>query len=139
MLVIAGCQSEKSPVEIDKGVDMCESCRMTISDFHSAAEIIESSKVHKFDDIGCMLAYAQTSNLNFGNANFWVMDYDSLSWVNADVAYYVLSPSIRTPMGYGIIAFKDSIKANEFADKIGGKIERLESLFKTDWRTRHTH
>jgi copper chaperone NosL len=112
---------------------------MMISDFHYAAEVIEKRKVHKFDDIGCMLAYAQTNNLSLEKARFWVMDFDGTSWIRGEEAYFVLSEGIHTPMGYGIIAFKDPIKAKERANKTKGEVMRFESLFKMDWKPRHEH
>jgi len=118
---------------------MCENCRMTISDFHYSAEIIEKGKAHKFDDIGCMLAYAQANNLSPQKTRFWVMDFDSTTWIKGEEAHFVISSEIHTPMGYGIIAFKDPIKAKETADKTGGKAMRLESLLKMDWKERHEY
>ena len=137
--VITGCRPDNSPVPIDKGLDMCEYCRMTITDLQYAGEIIERKKVHKFDDIGCMLAYAQTHNLNTNNAGFWVMDFDSLNWVKAEEANYVLSSEIKTPMAYGIIAFKDPIKANNTADKTKGEVMQFLTLLDIDWKARHAH
>jgi copper chaperone NosL len=112
---------------------------MTITDLHYAGEIIERKNVHKFDDIGCMLAYAQSHNLNTGNAGFWVMDFDSLSWVKAEEANYVLSSEIKTPMAYGVIAFKELTKANNTADKTKGKVLQFQTLFDIDWKARHAH
>ena len=139
ILLIIGCQSSDSPVPINREVDMCEHCRMTISDFRYAAEIIEKRRTHKFDDIGCMLAYAQSKNISPGNARIWVMDFDNSTWIRGDEAYFVTSPEIHTPMGYGIIAFKDPIKAKEVADKNEVEVVELKSLFELDRNPQHTH
>jgi copper chaperone NosL len=112
---------------------------MMIDDFRYAGEIIEIRKVHKFDDIGCMLAYAQAEDLGPEKANFWVMDFDSATWIKGKEASFVLSPDVHTPMGYGIIAFKDEIKAKEISDKTGGEVMRFEPLFRRDWKPRHEH
>ncbi|HLE25758.1 MAG TPA: nitrous oxide reductase accessory protein NosL [Thermodesulfobacteriota bacterium] len=138
-LLIIGCQSENTPVSINKGTDMCEYCRMMIDDFHYSAEIVTKGKVHKFDDIGCMMAYAQSNDLSLDKAHFWVMDFDSATWIKGDEAYYVLSPGIHTPMGYGIIAFKDQIKAKETEDKSKGEVKEFKSLFNIDWKQRPEH
>ena len=138
-LLIISCQPENSPVSINKGTDMCEYCRMMIDDFHYSAEIVTKGKVHKFDDIGCMLAYAQSNDLSLDKAHFWVMDFDSATWIKGDEAYYVLSPGIHTPMGYGIIAFKDQIKAKETEDKSKGEVKEFKSLFNIDWKQRPEH
>jgi copper chaperone NosL len=110
---------------------------MMIDDFRYAGEIVEKRKVHKFDDIGCMLAYAQSNNLNPDKAYFWIMDFDSTTWIRGEEAYFVLSPEINTPMGYGIIAFKDGIKAKETASKNNGEVKDFKSLFNIDWKPRH--
>ena len=118
---------------------MCEYCRMMIDDFHYSAEIVTKRKVHKFDDIGCMLAYAQSNDLSLDKAHFWVMGFDSATWIKGEEAYYLLSPGIHTPMGYGIIAFKDQIKAKETEDKTKGEVKKFKSLFNIDWKQRHEH
>jgi copper chaperone NosL len=139
LLLVIGCRSENSPVSINKGVDMCEYCRMMVYDFHYAGEIVTKRKVYKFDDIGCMLAYAQSNNMSLEKAHFWVMDFDGATWIKGEEAYFVISPGIRTPMGYGIIAFKDPIKAKETADKTRGEVIQFESLLKMAWKSRHEH
>ena len=112
---------------------------MTISDIRYSAQIIEKRKAHKFDDIGCMLAYAQSKNISPENARIWVMDFDNSTWIRGDEAYFVTSPEIHTPMGYGIIAFKDPIKAKEVADKNEVEVVELKSLFELDRNPQHTH
>ncbi len=118
---------------------MCEHCRMTIGDFRYAGEIIEKRKTHKFDDIGCMLAYAKANNLSIENARFWVVDFKNRTWIKGEEAHFVISPEIRTPMGYGILAFKDPIEAKEVAGKNNGEVIELKSLFELDWNPRHIH
>jgi copper chaperone NosL len=138
-LLTLGCQSADTPVPINKDVDMCEYCRMTIGGFHYAAEIIEKRKAHKFDDIGCMLAYAQANKLSPENARFWVMDFDNSTWIKGEEAYFIISPEIHTPMGYGIVAFKDANKAKEVADKNKVEVVELETIFDLYWKPGHEH
>ncbi len=112
---------------------------MIIGDFHHTVEIVEKRKAHKFDDIGCMLAYAQANNLSPEKVSFWVADFDTTSWIKAEEADFVISPEIHTPMGHGIIAFTDPIKAKEFAATTNGKILQFDSVSKMDWKSRHEH
>jgi copper chaperone NosL len=86
-----------------------------------------------------MLAYAQANKINPENAHFWAMDFDSQSWIRGEEAHYIISREIHTPMGYGIIAFKNPIRAKEFADKTKGEVKQFKSLFKIDWKSRHGH
>jgi copper chaperone NosL len=47
------------PVDIDPG-DMCQSCKMAISQKKYAAEFVDKDGgVFKFDDIGCMFRFAK--------------------------------------------------------------------------------
>ena len=139
ILLTLACKSEDSPVPINSEVDMCEYCRMTIVDPHYAAEIVENGKAHKFDDIGCMLAYANANDLSIENARFWVTDFENTAWLRGEKAYFVISPEIHTPMGHGIVAFKDPNKAGEVADKNKVEVIELKSLFELDWNPRHVH
>jgi copper chaperone NosL len=139
ILLTLGCQPENSPVPINSEEDMCEYCRMTIVDLHYAAEIIEKRKAHKFDDIGCLLAYAQANKLSPENARIWVMDFDNSTWIKGKEAYFIISPEIHTPMGYGIVAFKDPNKAKEVADQNKVEVVELETIFDIYWKPRHEH
>jgi nitrous oxide reductase accessory protein NosL len=43
-------------------------------------------------------------------------------------AFYVVGSSVKTPSGYGIIAFKNKSSANKFAKKEGGKVVKFYEI-----------
>lgn len=112
LVFAAACASgEVRPVPIENG-DMCSFCRMAISEKQFAAEIIAVDEtVLKFDDIGCLLRYRKAGGDKLQVAAIYFTDYDTRQWIKADSAVFVRSKNIKTPMGSGILAFADRVKA----------------------------
>lgn len=114
------------PAQIYYGEDVCERCKMIISEeAYSAQYILPGGKSRKFDDLGCMLHY--TSAGEGGNsergeiATYYVKDYSSGEWIDGSSAYYVWVESIKTPMGHGIVAASDENAARELAERENGR------------------
>ena len=116
LMLFVGCTSrEIKPVDIYPE-DNCSHCRMAISDQSFASEIItQENEVYKFDDIGCAENFKQESP-SLKIAATFVKDYTTKNWLRYDKAVFIETKLI-TPMGSGKIAFADSSKAKEFAEK----------------------
>ena len=110
--LLAACSSgEIAPVPIEAG-DMCSNCRMAISERQFASEIIEQSeKVHKFDDIGCLLKFKEKMGDTLDPAAIFVTGVSSREWVRAEKAFFVRSANFKTPMGSGIVAYSNASEA----------------------------
>ena len=111
---LAGCQKQTTgPEPIKYGRDMCEICRMIISDPMYAAEVRGGPKrtLYKFDDIGDAMHWLETRSWkDQPETEIWVMNSETgEDWLNAREAYYVAGA--LTPMDYGIAAIKDKRKA----------------------------
>lgn len=117
-----------TPVEIVEG-DHCDECGMAIKDMRFAAQIIyKDGTVKKFDDIGCMLIHYDEMDKEALKAIF-VKDYNVLEWVNAKEAMYIIGSDVKTPMMYGIIAFKDMNSGMKFKGEHGGEmVHKFEDL-----------
>lgn len=119
--LVACAAGQISPVPIEDG-DACSFCRMAISERQFAGEIIKTDEsVLKFDDIKCMLRYQQKAEDRSKPAAIFVTDYASKEWVKAEDAFFTRSETIKTPMGGGIIAFRDKAQ-------IQGESLRFEEL-----------
>ncbi len=111
LFVIYGCgdgrkAGEAQSIHWDR--DMCERCKMVVSERKFAAEVIDprSDKVYKFDDIGCAVLWLEEERIPWADeAVIWVTDASTGEWLNARKALYT-DDSI-TPMAYGIAAFSD--------------------------------
>jgi len=93
---------------IQKGIDQCASCGMTIEDveFAAARVMMQNARPLLYDDLGCMLD-ADRENEG-GTAHAWfVQDFNGTGWIDAKRAWYVMDAKNRTPMGSGILAFRE--------------------------------
>lgn len=110
---------EPQPPEIAYGQDMCDACGMIIdAPKFAAATVLKNGEARKFDDIGDMLAFHMDHPDQQVQARF-VHDYNTGKWIRAEKAFYVVSPSIASPMGHGFAAFGDKAAAAEFARRLG--------------------
>lgn len=79
-----------------------------------------------FDDIGCAVINRNnecaTRQMLF-DANAVVVDYASGEELPAEKAWFVLKTDVKTPRGFGIVAFKDKAQAEQFSAGHGkGKV-----------------
>lgn len=117
---------EPQPPEIALGHDVCDMCGMIISEARFAtALLLADGRTLKFDDPGEMFAYHRLNPEPAARAWF-VHDYRSEKWSRGEEAFYVSSPEIRSPMGYGIAAFAQRPAAEAFAHAIGGHLMTFE-------------
>ena len=114
---------------INYGRDVCGHCRMHLSQAGFAAELRDrDGTLTKYDDIGCMLQAMVALHHEVPEA--WVEDHDSGGFLPLLSARLVRSERIETPMGYGIVAFKDENAAQTFARAQGGEVLALEDILR---------
>ncbi len=110
---------------------MCAFCRMAISQKRYAAELIGADgTVFKFDDIGCMIHFAERRGWIAHPPNRFVHDYDSDEWLEASRASFVSSPEIASPMASGLLAVKAPGEAERYAARFRGRVRSLDDLWK---------
>lgn len=100
-----------APPTLHYGGERCAYCTMSIDDarFASAWRTPSGGERH-FDDIGCMVnAYRREGPAS--DSRFWVHDYRTQEWLEVGAAAYLIAPSIKTPMGYGVAAFSTAAEA----------------------------
>lgn len=125
-LLLAGCPEAgpgEGPPELRYGVDPCDRCQMIISEArHAAAYVTTAGEVRRFDDIGCLQQYREASDDQV--ATVWLHDADG-AWVRGSEATVVRAPDVITPMGSGLVAFRDEARARAFAAEHGGQVVPL--------------
>lgn len=105
--------SSSQPLEIPEG-SLCHVCGMKVdsgSPF-SAQAVNKDGKLLAFCDIGDMLIYY--SGAKEKPDKVYVKDYNSKAWIPALNAVYIKSEKIKTPMAWGIAAFKEKADATKF-------------------------
>ena len=107
LAISCGDTHEDGPTAIYYGEDICERCKMIISEKKFVAQYKSSDgKTVKFDDMGCMIHYMDGEKPEHIES-IYVMDYDSGEWTDAEIGYFIWTETVNTPMGYGILSFDD--------------------------------
>lgn len=123
ILVSCGNDTEFKPMNIHYGQDICERCKMIISEEKFSSQLISNSgEVYNFDDIGGMILYLSENNINPETVKIYVKDFNTKKWLNSDEAFYIMTENIKTPMNYGIIAVSDKKSADEIMSNYRGKL-----------------
>lgn len=130
----SSCAKPTDPLaapDIAYGEDVCEQCGMIISEARfAAASIVEvdgNTAPRRFDEVGDMLAYHRT-NSDIPVRRWYVHDYDTEAWLDAEAAYFVVANEIRGPMGSKIAAFSTHERASEFASAVAGEVSSFSVL-----------
>ncbi len=105
-IAFVGCEKKEftsKPAKMHWDRDMCERCKMAISERKFAVQAIDTqNKVHKFDDIGCFVLWKKEDAPNLTIKKVWIPDFETGKWIDAKRAYY--THGVISPMGFGFAA-----------------------------------
>jgi len=126
------------PEPIVWGRDTCDRCRMLLSQAGFAGEMRDrQGTLHKYDDVGCLVGAIVAAHAEVPEA--WVEDHEDGGFVPLLAAHLVRAADVQTPMGHGIVAFKDPAAARAFASPHAGRVVAFEELLHdADWLARVT-
>lgn len=121
LFIAISCKIEPQP--INYGKDQCHFCKMNIVDQqHAAQYVTKKGKQFKFDAIECMLNDLAEKNKTEISI-FLVSDYGNPgTMTDAQIATYLISKEIKSPMGAFLSAFSNKETALETLQTNGGKI-----------------
>ncbi|CZE46017.1 hypothetical protein [Campylobacter geochelonis] len=101
---VVGCDEKKEFGNIHFDRDVCEHCKMLISDKLYAVDALVADKHYYFDDIGCLIEWSKNQKIELENAKIYVADASSGEFFNAKDGFWY--GGFLTPMNYGFAAFK---------------------------------
>lgn len=137
LLLLAGCGGDKKasldPPEVKYGQDISEMGMFVSDPRFTVAYLPEEGKWILFDDIGEMFKYQVTLHPDQKPRVIWVNDYRDKTWLKVEDAWFVQSPSINSPMGWGIAAFRDENAARSMQQDTGGTLMRWDDVKKLSW------
>jgi len=113
---LSACGGPKTgPQAVHYDRDVCEQCRMMISDPHFAAEVrAKDGVLHRFDDIGGAVLWMNAHGGPDAQAEIWVMNMkDGQGWLEARTAYFIAGQTTPMDFGFGAIVGKTD-KAVDF-------------------------
>ncbi|HZP43872.1 MAG TPA: nitrous oxide reductase accessory protein NosL [Candidatus Binatia bacterium] len=115
------------PRPLRYGVDACAECRMHLTRPGFGGELRDADgRLTTYDDVGCLLRAMLKRHGAMPEA--WVEDHAGGGFVSLLAAHLVRAPEAETPMGHGIVAFRDEAAADAFAAAAGGTRVALEDL-----------
>jgi copper chaperone NosL len=123
MLCLIACSKDAVPIHF--GEDICSHCKMIISDQRYGGELLTAkAKPYKFDSIECMAAYILKENEGSENIySLWTIDFNKPEkLINADQAWYLLSNSLKSPMGLNLSSCLTHDNAESLKNLYGGEI-----------------
>lgn len=101
-------------------------CQMIIKQAEHAAGLVTTAGEYAFCDIGCLLVYMKTKLAEGEEVRgAFVRDWPSQEWTEAREATFVRT-DIRTPMRYGLVAFRDAEQAERHQADHGGDLLTLQ-------------
>jgi copper chaperone NosL len=125
LVPLAGC-SPSGPRPIRIGEEECAHCRMRISEARFAAQVTNArGRSWAFDSIECMVEWSQSEAEvpQADLAGLWVTNFDEPGdWIEASRAIYLHSEGLRSPMGVGLSAYRDSAGAEAQRRAHGGEV-----------------
>ena len=130
-LLAAACGVRaEGPPEIVVDRTPCSHCGMLISEpLHAAAYQAPGAAARVFDDIGCLRDAARSESRA---VRIWVHDATGGMWMNGSEAVLVASPSIRTPMNGGMLAYRDPAAADHAAGLQGRVIRSIGEILRKE-------
>lgn len=135
LLTACSGDSGTGPVEVKWDRDVCDRCRMVLSDRYHSAEVRggpagQKAKVYKFDDFGCAVLWLDTQPWKEqGNVEIWVNDHASGQWIDARQAYYVRGHT--TAMEYGLGAQASPAQGALSYDEAAAYVQVVEARYNT--------
>ena len=129
LLAISCSAAPAGPPQIVVDQTACSHCTMLVSEpAYAAAYRVPGAEARVFDDIGCLLEAMRRGGLGAdADTRMWFHDADDRKWIEEDSAVFVVSSEIRTPMGGGIIAYRDATRAEQAAARHHGRVVRSVS------------
>ena len=120
--LVAACVGRaEGPPELVVDRTACSHCGMLVSEpTYAAAFRAPGTAGRVFDDIGCLLAAARQNP--DATARFWFHDATHGGWIEGTEAVFMTAPGLRTPMGGGIVAYRDAKDAEKAAASRGGTV-----------------
>ncbi len=115
-VLLSACSNgpQTGPIETKWDRDICERCRMVLSDRKHSAQVRylpegkSRSKVLSFDDIGCAAIWLEDKPWrDAASTEIWVTDHRTGTWIDATKATYIKGQV--TPMEYGLGAQSEPV------------------------------
>ena len=126
-LMLNACDANRSSVTALKNSTKCPQCHMEVDASNKySATVNTKAKKYVFDDIGCMILYAQKKDIDFSVDVVKVFTKDTKRFIPIYKARYKMHE--KTPMKYGFVAYEKAEDAKLLFDEVRLKMLRGEHM-----------
>jgi len=137
VVALSAC-ADPGPRPLQAGVDGCADCLMVLENGGHGAELVTTTgKVYTFDSSECMVNHLRTEMVERDLHSAWVTDFASPDeLVEAEKAFYLVSPMLDSPMGLGITAFARAEDRDGAVNAFGGRPadwDQIRALVASAW------
>ena len=128
VILLAPSAAARGPVPIIPGRDSCDRCHMPVTAGRAGGERIDAQgRRATYDDVGCLLLAIWAAHDATPEA--FVEDHRSGVLIPLLGATFVRG-ELPTPMGYGVLAFREPQAAAAFAGEHHAEVATLEDLLR---------
>ena len=124
--LLAACHSRPAgPPEVVVDRTACSHCGMFVSErIYAAAYRVEAAEPKVFDDIACLVSSLRRESLSADSSGLrvWFQDGNGGGWIEKGAPVLVRSAIFRTPMGGGVLAYRDAAAAAQAASTYQGQV-----------------
>ncbi len=122
LLFFSACSSTSK--DETKEIKVCPQCHMELPASNMYTSILDKeSNIYYFDDIGCMILYANDDKLP---KNSKVFTNDTHRYIESQKAFYTINE--KTPMSYGFAAYEKTQENTITFDEVVIKMLRGEHM-----------
>ena len=132
MLAFFFTSCSTNPEPFKYGKDVCNNCKMTIVDPKFGGEVItKKGKIHKFDDLICMVRFLKSGALreNEINQNVVINFQKQNDFLDSKNSFFYLSPELNSPMGGNAAAFSSQEEAEKYKAQKEGSVTNWSDLY----------
>ena len=128
--LLHSCSTNPQPIKIGK--DNCYTCKMGFVDPKFGGELITNKgKVYLFDDVICMVRFLKSGSIDEKDISKKVLvNYNKQNdFIDADKAFFYISPSLKTPMNSNAAAFASQAEADKMKTGEGDKVIQWDEVY----------
>jgi copper chaperone NosL len=122
IFLFTSCSTE--PQQINYGKDACDYCKMNIVDPRFSCQCISTKgKSFHFDDTHCLVSFLRNGGVWRNEiAGVYFSDFNEKNkWIKSDQALLLQSDSLRSPMGWNMIALSNEQERDKAFSEFEGK------------------
>lgn len=126
---LMSCTTKPAPFAYGK--DNCYTCKMGIIDPKFGSELITSKgKIYKFDDVTCMNQFLKSNLVETTDlSQQLVINFEKENdFLPLNDCVFILSPSLKSPMGSHAAAFANREKAEKMNTTLNGELLSWKEL-----------